>query len=715
MPSSHPTSNPELLRARGLIENTGANLFLTGKAGTGKTTFLRALQEESPKRMIVTAPTGVAARNAGGLTLHSFFQLPFSPHLPGTLAAGSPSGHYRFSKEKINLLRSIDLLVIDEISMVRADLLDAVDEVLRRYRDRYAPFGGVQLLLIGDLGQLAPVVKEEEWALLGTAYATPYFFSSHALQESVYHTIELTHVYRQRDSRFLHLLNAIRENRCDAAMLAELNRRYLPDFHPPRGEGYIRLVTHNHQAQRINEGELEQLHAPAGIYRATVSGTFPAYLYPTDEVLTLKRGAQVMFVKNDSSGEHSYYNGLIGEVTALSPGGIEVTCRETGQIITLHEEEWQNVRYALDAATGEIRQEVEGLFKQYPLKLAWAVTIHKAQGLTFEHAVIDAGHSFAHGQTYVALSRCRTLEGLVLSAPLKAEAIINDPAVEGYIDAQRANGVDEARYVQLQQDYLQEQLTALFNFRPLSGQLGRFLRLLDEYLFRLYPHLLEAYHSELPRVRTRLVDVGDTFARHFPGLIAAAVEQTGREVLQERVRAGAAYFAAELQPLVELRNASDVETDNKEVRKRIAAVSDELDRLLAVRVALLDYVGQHGFHLAEYLRQKALLTLKADQPRKKSRKQPAASSSSSSRRRAKADVGSDILHPELFEDLRLWRARKAADQGVPPYVILHQVTMIGICNLQPASKEQLLLIPYFGPKRVEQFGDELLAIVSRHR
>lgn len=427
-------NNPEIELAWQFIENTGTHLFLTGKAGTGKTTFLRKLKAESPKRMIILAPTGIAAINAGGVTIHSFFQVPFAPYVPESSfsADGKAAYRFRYGKEKINIIRSIDLLVIDEISMVRADLLDSVDAVLRKFRDRNKPFGGVQLLMIGDLQQLPPVVKDDEWQMLHKYYDTPYFFSSQALKQTEYCTIELKKVYRQNDGAFLELLNRIRENHCDRQVLEALNQRYIPNFEPDKEKGYIRLVTHNYQAQRINDHELEQLPGRSYAFRAKIDGKFPEYSYPTDEVLELKRGAQVMFVKNDTSGEHRYYNGMIGEVMAVSANGIEVCSRESDTVFLLQEEEWTNAKYVLDEETKEITEDIEGTFRQYPLKLAWAITIHKSQGLTFEHAVIDASASFAHGQAYVALSRCKTLEGMVLSAPFSAKAIITDDAVDTF-------------------------------------------------------------------------------------------------------------------------------------------------------------------------------------------------------------------------------------------------------------------------------------------
>lgn len=302
--------NPELELARRFVERTATSVFLTGKAGTGKTTFLRELRARSPKRMIVLAPTGVAAINAGGVTIHSFFQLAFAPYVPESergIAPDRPREAVRFSRQKIAIIKSIDLLVIDEISMVRADVLDAVSDVLRRFRDRRKPFGGVQLLLIGDVRQLAPVVRDEEWALLRTFYDSPFFFDSKALKQTDYVGIELQRVYRQSDGRFVELLNRVRDGRVDRNVLDELNRRYVPGFRPGDDEGYITLTSHNHTADAINERRLAELDAPSHTFEAEIEGAFPEYLYPTHPSLTLKKGAQVMFVKNDPSPEKRYY------------------------------------------------------------------------------------------------------------------------------------------------------------------------------------------------------------------------------------------------------------------------------------------------------------------------------------------------------------------------------------------------------------------------
>lgn len=473
-----------------IIETTNTNLFLTGKAGTGKTTFLRRLKEESSKRIVVVAPTGIAAINAEGVTIHSFFQLSFAPFIPNY---NLKEQQFRFSKQKINVIRSIDTLVIDEISMVRADLLDAVDSVLRRFRKNNLPFGGVQMVMIGDLGQLAPVAKDDEWQMLSRYYATPYFFSSLALQRTRYAIVELTKVYRQSDKRFLDILNKVRENRADAAVLSALNSRYIPDFKPRKEDGYIRLTTHNWQAQRINDHELELLPGKPYTYTATIEGKYPEMLFPTDETLTLKTGAQVMFVKNDSSADKAYYNGMIGTIAEIDAEGFTVTAKDTGENIRVQPEQWDNTRYVLNEKTNEISEEVEGTFTQFPVKTAWAITVHKSQGLTFDHAIIDVQRAFTHGQTYVALSRCRTLEGMVLSAPLPQSAIIRDEAVDEYATHAIEHTPSEGQIEQLQRDYYLSVVSRTVRLPAADGCLQSCARLAR----RTFPPFLSEAHCRI--------------------------------------------------------------------------------------------------------------------------------------------------------------------------------------------------------------------------
>ena len=372
--------NPELDSAWRLVETTGANLFLTGKAGTGKTTFLKNLKKKSSKRMVVLAPTGIAAINAGGMTIHSFFQLPLSPYVPGA-TFGTDKKYFKFSKVKRNIIRTLDLLVIDEISMVRADLLDAVDSVMRRYREYDKPFGGAQLLMIGDLQQLAPVIKDDEWGMLERFYDTPYFFSSKALRSATYKTVELSNVYRQQDTFFISILNQIRENKITDEALAALNKRYIPGFVPSDNSDYIRLTTHNYQAQSINDRELDALQSKEFVFEAEIEGSFPETSFPADKRLVLKAGAQIMFIKNDS--DKRFFNGMIGEVVSLCNDRIAVRGKKDDTVFYLEKAEWTNSKYTIDNNTKEIKESVEGVFRQYPLRLAWAITIHKSQGLTW--------------------------------------------------------------------------------------------------------------------------------------------------------------------------------------------------------------------------------------------------------------------------------------------------------------------------------------------
>ena len=512
--------NEESILAWNIIEKTNANLFLTGKAGTGKTTFLKRLKELSPKRMIVLAPTGIAAINAGGMTIHSFFQLPFSPYVPGTTFGSGEQKRYQFSKLKRNIIRSIDLLVIDEISMVRSDLLDAVDSVLRQYRKRHdLPFGGVQLLMIGDLQQLAPVVTPQEEHLLGQHYDTPFFFSSNALKQVGYLTIELKKVYRQQDEQFISLLNQIRENKASEATLQALNQRYIPNFVPPKEGNYIRLTTHNAPAQYINEQQLAALPAQSFSFTADIEGDFPETSYPADFKLTLKSGAQVMFIKNDP--QHRFYNGMIGEVIGVrtDEDGSKITVRskDSGEEFDLEKMEWTNAKYTLNEKTKEIEETVEGKFMQYPLRLAWAITIHKSQGLTFEHAIIDASHSFTHGQTYVALSRCKTLEGMVLSQPLSRGAIISSQTVDAFTSQLAAPSQEQISSLELQ--YIIYCISELFDFYSIRASYEHLMRCLVEFFNGKYPRVVSEY-QKLQVVLKSLIAVSDKFRVQYTGMLA---------------------------------------------------------------------------------------------------------------------------------------------------------------------------------------------------
>ena len=599
--------NKDLQIAWDFVENTGRSIFLTGKAGTGKTTFLKSVVEHSRKRPIVVAPTGVAAINAGGVTIHSFFQLPFTPFVPGAKV----ESRFDFGREKRKIIASIDLLIIDEISMVRADLLDAIDNVLRRFRDHRLPFGGVQLLMIGDLAQLTPVMTTEDEQMLKPYYNTPYFFGSKALQQTDYVTIQLEHVYRQQDQAFIDILNQIREGHPTTDTLSKLNTRCQPLFFPKPEEAYIRLTTHNQQANYYNETELRKLGGRAYQYKAEIKGTFPDYSYPTAETLVLKQGAQVMFVKNDPSSDHLYYNGRIGRVTYLDEGKIQVRCEDDDEVIEVEPLEWENARYTLNEETREIETDVLGTFRQYPLRLAWAITIHKSQGLTFDRAIIDANQSFAPGQVYVALSRCRSLEGLVLANPLSERAIINDDRVEDYIEQQETE--TERSIVQLpmlKQEYERMLLMQLFDFQPILYQEETMVRIFAEFFYRSQASLKQLHDRTLMELHQRVIEVAAKWQRMIQSM---PVEELRNEAFLERVKRSAIYFCDTLNELLTkpIELSAKVEATNKLAKKRLDNTLPELRQTWLSRRYLLQKIAERGFTVSHYLREKQMSMLDA--------------------------------------------------------------------------------------------------------
>lgn len=702
-------SNPQLDLAYDFLSSTGENVFLTGRAGTGKTTFLRELRERSPKRMIVVAPTGVAAINAGGVTMHSFFQLPFGVFVPGTQREGGEQR--RFSKVKIAIIKSLDLLVIDEISMVRADLLDSVDDVLRRFRDRTKPFGGVQLLMIGDLQQLAPVVRDDEWEILRNHYQSPYFFDSQALRSTSYTSIELQHIYRQSDPHFIELLSRVRDNRIDDQVLRTLNERHRPGFDPPQSEGYIVLTSHNHAARRINEEKLAGIPMREYVYFADVEGDFPEYMYPAEAELRLKEGTQVMFTKNDPMPEKRFVNGTIGEVVRLGDDYIEVRPAAGGEPIAVEQAEWENTKYSLDPATNHIVEQTDGVFRQYPLRTAWAITIHKSQGLTFERAIIDAADSFSHGQVYVALSRCRALEGMVLSTSLGRGAIISDATVDGFSRHVERNQPDGQALAGFQREYFYRLLCELFDFDPLLRAWRAAGYFMSENLARLYPKLVERWREAGEALRADVADVGMKFQRQIASLVQAG-DYVSDPVLAERVRRGGDYFLEQCTPLsVLLAEVAATPIDNKEVKKQFSNLLERMGKELRIKLSTLSAAASGPFSVHSYLEAKGE-AVAATESGVKTKTPKAAKTKDGA---LKAEVGDDILNPELFELLREWRYKLATEQGVPAYVVATQKALIGICNTLPSTPAQLGEIKGVGPAFIEKYGTQALRIVADYR
>lgn len=599
--------NRELNLAQRIIEETGSNLFLTGKAGTGKTTFLRNLREKSHKRMVVLAPTGVAAINAQGQTIHSFFQFPFSPYVIGKGFISEPK-QYSFNKSKRKLIRNLDLLVIDEISMVRPDILDAIDESLRRVRGNQLPFGGLQLLLIGDLRQLAPVIRENEWQYLQHLYNSSYFFESKALQQAGMLTIELTHIYRQTDLDFIQILNAVRDGIADQKTLDKLNARYRPDSEDD--DEYIRLTTHNVQADATNNLKLSRLPGSTQKFDASIVGNFPKSSYPADTTLLLKKGARVMFIKNDTGEDRRFYNGMLGSIIKLSKDEIIVRPDDNSDPITVEYATWENIKYVINDKTGELQEVVDGTFTQIPLRLAWSITIHKSQGLTFSKAIIDAQNSFAPGQAYVALSRCKSLEGLFLNSLLSPRAIIIDQQVNNFINQCRERVPDEEVIERCKDQYFRSVIRDIFDFNTLKLLFENFSKVVQEFIAPIQPALFTAYNETQNTLRKKITDVGNSFGRKYSSVPFEVSENS--DELRSKIRNGCAYFLNELKPIILLLRSTPLKLDNKKYQTQVKNAFEPLSECLTLKFHLLSEFANTEFSLFNYLSSKAKVQLNID-------------------------------------------------------------------------------------------------------
>ena len=546
--------NFEFETAENFINYTNTPLFLTGKAGTGKTTFLRHIIRTTPKNCVVIAPTGVAAMNAGGVTIHSMFGLPTKTFIPSNdpvdpnLANNEQmlSSHFHYRGEKVQVLRELELLVIDEVSMVRADLLDAIDFALRYVRRNNLPFGGVQVLLIGDMYQLPPVVKDDEWILLQNYYKSHYFFDSKVFSKIHPVYIELKKIYRQSDRNFIRILNNIRHQDLQEDDYEELKLLYKPDFIPEE-KGFITLTTHNKKADAINERELQRLEGREDQFAAEVNGDFFENMFPTDAVLRIKLGAQVMFVKNDTSGEKKYFNGKIGIVEEIDfEEGLTVRFPDTDEKIKVEKETWENIRYNLNAVENKIEQDRVGTFKQYPLRLAWAITIHKSQGLTFEKAVIDAGESFAPGQVYVALSRCISMENMVLHSLITNRNIYSDPRIVDFSTRIMGENLLENQLEAGKKQYAFDKLLQLFSFHKLIERIDYWEKVVSK-MKTVNLFEIKAQADGLRKILKELNAVAGKFNIQLQQIIdSSETEANKTALLKERVTKAVDYFVDNL-------------------------------------------------------------------------------------------------------------------------------------------------------------------------
>ncbi len=696
--------NERLQLAFDYVYYTGRNVFLTGKAGTGKTTFLKKLRRTCPKRMVVTSPTGVAAVNAGGVTLHSFFQLPFGPRTPESPLESKNAMNNR----KISVIKTLELLVIDEISMVRADLLDSVDQVLRRYRRSNKPFGGVQLLLIGDMQQLSPVIRPEDEEILRPYYDSYYFFGSIAWRKTSYVCIELDHVFRQTDSTFITLLNNIREGRVDANTINALNSRYMPNYQPPNGEDIVTLVTTNRQADSINQTHLLGLETEQREYAAQIKGEFPESSYPVEKNLILKKDAVVMFLKNDTSFDHLFYNGKIGRVTGFDDDGVYVRCNGEDGDIHVGAMVWENTKYDIAPETKEIKETIIGTFTQIPLRIAWAVTIHKSQGLTFDHLMIDAANSFAHGQVYVALSRCRTLEGLVLLRPLSAGDVISDPQVRSFAEMVEQNMPNQSVLCADKREYFFDIVTELFDFNAIYNDLQGMHRFLTLYSSSVMGNKM-AFSGLDSIVFSQLMAVSVKFMNAIRCSYSATPDVEKEPALIQRIQKGCAYYLDKMQTLLEpVIKTFAFDCDDKTKKAKLLETYQSLTYNFDLKKNIL-FSLKDEFSIKRYLTLKAEISLELSKEAgggsaKLSRVQPNASS-----------VTSKYIsnNPELYNELVQWRKDKADNLNMKSTDVVATKTLLEISNKKPSSVKELMSITGMKGKG-KPYIAEILKILLPH-
>jgi hypothetical protein len=696
-------SNEMFRLAAELVNQTSRDIFLTGKAGTGKTTFLKYIRDNCPKQMAIVAPTGVAAINAGGVTIHSFFQLPFSPFVPGpagfsesneTVNRNSLISRLRFTTEKRKILQQLELLVIDEISMVRCDVLDAIDTVLRHIRKRpYERFGGVQILFIGDMFQLPPVAREAEWRILSDYYKAPYFFESAVMKAEPPVYIEFNKIYRQSDQKFIRVLNQVRNNELDKEGLGVLESRVQPLFHRESGDGYIILTTHNEMVRTINAKELAKLESQTFTYDAEVEGDFMETAYPGEVILRLKVGAQVMFIRNDLDKSKRYFNGKIGVVVKLEKEKIIVKCPNDADEIEVNKIKWENIRYALNKRTRAIDEEVLGSFTQYPLRLAWAITIHKSQGLTFEKAIIDAGNAFDSGQVYVALSRCTNLEGMVLQSRIRSNSLHIDERIVQFCKNGNA-GLVQDEMVSAKKEHLEKLLLSIFDFRLAMDNTGELKKYLTDNRASFNSPAL-TWVGELLMKINAAQETAEKFQAWLQARFREPVPPEENAMLKERVAKASHHFAKELATIVECLVQSPVVTDSRLHSKDYNEDLKELFGELSAKKFILSGLGSDFSAEALHKRKKEFIL-------------PAFRIDSYG---GSVEESIESPHPVLRKQLRKLRDAICAPSSIPIFMVATGKSIDEMARYLPHTAAELEKITGFGPAKVKRYGQDFLDLI----
>ena len=677
--------------------NTDRNIFITGKAGTGKTTFLRNFCEQTKKQFAIIAPTGVAAINAGGTTIHSFFQLPFAPFQPTSQGQSMLVSQIKMSKNRRNVIRELEVLIIDEISMVRADLLDAIDLVLRTIRHRQSvPFGGVQMIFIGDMYQLSPVAKSQEWSLVSDYYKSVYFFHSHVIQRNPPLYIEFDKIFRQSDYRFIKVLNEVRNNTLSTEGLKLLSDRYIPSFNPLDEENYITLTTHNYSADSINSYKLNSLNSEVHHFHANITGVFPENAFPIEQVLELKEGAKVMFVKNDTEIPRRFYNGKIGVINSIYEDVITVKCPGDIDEIVVSKLSWENVRFNTNTETNTIEEEVIGTFEQIPLRLAWAITIHKSQGLTFEKAVIDAGKAFSPGQVYVALSRCKSIEGIVLKSPINIESIsVDDQVVEFssskpdeiFINNELENALKEFKIATLLQ---------LYDFTSIFGLAQSWLKFIKGEEPSFNSETLPFINSVFELIE-QIYSVGERFKIQLKQIFYQ--KENNINLLSERLNSSSAYFIEKLDEIMSSLKKSPATTDSKSNAMEYDDAISEIFLSIALKKHLIRETAV-DFNVELYYKSRNGFII------------PSFSVKSYSKGKSSVQLKSN--NPDLLNELVKLRNYLSENDNIPPYIVAATKTLVQMADDMPMTEKELLKIYGFGKKKLAKYGAQFLEVINNY-